>query len=163
MPFLFRLFPQHTLSVKQLRQSLQQIVTKHLSLRTALIFDTQTNRLMQRIIDSDNDKMQLFTFIESTFETDKEIIDIFHNEKRNSQIFNLTEGLVFRCHLVHYKRTLSNDLLIDNDAIIFNFHHALFDFPSMNIFLHDLGHVYKTGQLLGEEDNSLRYLDCECE
>jgi hypothetical protein len=118
---------------------------------------------MQRIIDFNNDKMQLFTFIESTFETDKQLIDILHNEKRNSQIFNLTEGLVFRCHLVHYKRTLSNDLLTDNDAIVFNFHHALFDFPSINIFLNDLDQVHKTGQLPREEDNALRYLDCKCE
>ncbi len=107
--------------------------------------------------------MQLFTFIESTFETDKQLIDILNNEKRNSQIFNLTEGLVFRCHLVHYKRTLSNDLLTDNDAIVFNFHHALFDFPSINIFLNDLDQVHKTGQLPREEDNALRYLDCKCE
>jgi hypothetical protein len=118
---------------------------------------------MQRIIDFNNDKMQLFTFIESTFETDKQLIDILNNEKRNSQIFNLTEGLVFRCHLVHYKRTLSNDLLTDNDAIVFNFHHALFDFPSINIFLNDLDQVHKTGQLPREEDNALRYLDCKCE
>jgi hypothetical protein len=163
MPFLFRLFPQHTLSVKQLRQSLQQIVTKHLSLRTALIFDTQTNRLMQRIIDSNDNEKQPFTFIESIFDRDDQLIDIMHVEKSNSQLFNLAQGLVFRCQLLHHKQISSSDLLTDKDAIIFNFHHALFDFPSMNIFLHDLGHVYKTGQLLGEEDNSLRYLDCECE
>ena len=35
----------------------------------------------------------------------------------------------------------------DKDAIIFNFHHALFDFPSMNVFLHDLDQAYTTGQL----------------
>jgi hypothetical protein len=86
-----------------------------------------------------------------------------HNEKHSSQLFHLAEGLVFRCHLLHYEQISSNDLLTDNDAIIFNFHHALFDFPSMNIFLHDLDQVYKTGQLPREEDNALRYLDCKCE
>jgi syringomycin synthetase protein SyrE len=107
--------------------------------------------------------MQLFTFIESTFETDKQLIDIMHNEKSNSQLFNLAEGLVFRCHLVHNKQTSCKNLLTDDDVIIFNFHHALFDFPSMNVFLRDLDHVYKTGQLLRKEDNALRYLDCKCE
>jgi hypothetical protein len=107
--------------------------------------------------------MQLFTFIESTFETDKQLIDVMHNEKSNSQLFNLAEGLVFRCHLVHNKQTSCKNLLTDDDVIIFNFHHALFDFPSMNVFLRDLDHVYKTGQLLRKEDNALRYLDCKCE
>ena len=46
---------KHTLSIKQLRHALQLIVTKHLSLRTSLIFDTENNRLMQRIIDSNDD------------------------------------------------------------------------------------------------------------
>ena len=62
-------------------------------------------------------------------------------------IFDLAQGLVFRCHIVYYKQISSNDLLSDKDVIIFNFHHALFDFPSMDIFLHDLNQAYTTGQL----------------
>src|SRR5271170_7069300 len=54
MPFLYRFLPTHTLSIKQLRQALQLLVTKHLSLRTALIFDTEKNLLMQQIIDLNN-------------------------------------------------------------------------------------------------------------
>ncbi|CAF4355789.1 unnamed protein product, partial [Adineta steineri] len=38
-------------------------------------------------------------------------------------------------------------------------HHALFDFPSMNIFLHDLNQAYTTGQLLYDDNTNLRYLD----
>ncbi|CAF4382473.1 unnamed protein product, partial [Adineta steineri] len=36
---------------------------------------------------------------------------------------------------------------------------VLFDFPSMNIFLHDLNQAYTTGQLLYDGNTNLRYLD----
>ncbi len=161
MPFLYRLCSDHTLSIKHLRHALQLIVTKHLSLRTALIFDTDSNRLMQRITDLNDNKKQPFKFIKSTSETDEQLMHIMHDEKRNSQQFNLAQGLVFRCHLVYHKQISSNDHLTDKDVIIFNFHHALFDFPSMNVFLHDLDQAYTTGRLTTEDITILRYLDCK--
>ena len=142
MPFLYRLHPQHTLSITRLHHALQLIVTKHLSLRTALIFDNESNRLMQRIMDSDDNGKEPFTSTESIFATDDQLTDIMHCEKSNPQLFNLAEGLVFRCHLVHYKQISSNDFLTEKDVIILNFHHALFDLPSMNVFLHDLDQAY---------------------
>lgn len=161
MPFIYRLSPIHTLSVKQLHQALQLIVIKHLSLRTSLIFDNKNNQLMQRIIDFTDDNNKLFTFVQSTFQTDDQLNEIMHNEKSNSQYFDLAHGLVFRCHLLHYNQISTNDLLCDKDMIIFNFHHALFDFPSMNVFLHDLNQAYTTNQLLYSDDNILNYLDCK--
>jgi hypothetical protein len=163
MPFLYRLCSQHTLSIKQIHHALQLLVTKHLSLRTSVILDTQSNRLLQRITDLNDNNKQPFTFIESIFDTDEQLNDIMHNEKHNSQLFNLSQGLVFRCHIVYYNQISSNDLLTDKDVIIFTFHHALFDFLSINIFLGDLDQAYSTGQLLTNEDNALRYLDCKCE
>jgi hypothetical protein len=163
MPFLFRLSPKHILSIKQLYHGLELIVAKHLSLRTSLIFNAEKNELMQRILDFNNNDKQWFTYIESTYETDEQLRDIMHNEKRNSELFDLAQGHVFRCHLVYYKEISSNDLLSDKDAIIFNFHHALFDFPSMDVFLHDLSEAYTTGQLTTNDDTVLRYLDCKHE
>jgi hypothetical protein len=160
MPFLYRLSSEHTLSIKQFRHALQLLVRKHLSLRTSLIFDTESNRLMQRIINSNDNTKQPFTFIESTIETNEQLRNIMHDEKRNSQLFNLGQGLVFRCYLVHYKQISSNDLLTDKDVIIFNFHHALFDFPSMDMFLHDLDQAYTTGQLTIDDITVPHYLDC---
>ncbi len=161
MPFLYRLSPTHTLSIKQLRQALQLLVTKHLSLRTALIFDKEKNLLMQQIIDLNNGNKQLFTFTESTFKTNELLTDIMHNEKHNSQLFDLAQGHVFRCHIIHYRDTSLNGFLSDKDALIFNFHHALFDSASLNIFLHDFNEAYTTGQLSADDDNStVRYLDC---
>jgi NRPS condensation-like uncharacterized protein len=161
MPFLCQLYEKHTLSIKHLHHALQLIVTKHLSLRTSLILDTESNRLMQRIRDSNDNTKQLFTFTQSTFDTDKQLIHIMYDEKRNSQLFNLAQGLVFRCHLLNHKQISSNDLLTDKDAIIFNFHHALFDFPSMDVFLHDLGQAYTTGQLTIDDTTVPNYLDCK--
>jgi NRPS condensation-like uncharacterized protein len=161
MPFIYRLYPGHMLSIKQLHHALQLIVTKHQLLRTSLNFDSAKNILTQRIIDLNDNDNKLFAFIESTFETEEQLNNIIHDEKRNSQHFNLAQGLVFRCHIVYYKQISSNDLLSDKDALIFNFHHALFDFPSMNVFLNDLNQAYSIGQLTTDDNTLFRYLDCE--
>ena len=158
MPFLYRLYLNHTLSIKQLHHALQLIINKHQSLRTSLLFDSEKNQLMQQIIDS-NDK--LFTFIESVFETNEQVTNIMHDEKGNSHHFDLAHGLVFRFHLVYYKQISSKNLLSNKDVLIFNFHHALFDSPSMSIFLDDLNQAYTTGQLSIADNTSLRYLDCK--
>ncbi len=161
MPFRYRLSKKHTLSIRRLRHALQLIVAKHESLRTCLIFDAEKNQLMQHIIGLNESNNQLFAFIESTFETTEQLNEIMHNEKRNSRHFDLAQGLVFRCHLVYYKEISSNDLLCDKDAIIFNFHHALFDFPSMVVFLNDLNQAYTKSHLPTHDDTDLRYLDCK--
>ena len=83
------------------------------------------------------------------------------DERRNSDYFDLAHGLVFRCHIVYYKQIPSNNLLSNKDVLIFNFHHALFDFPSMDIFLDDLNQAYTTGHLPTTNNTTLRYLDCK--
>ena len=160
MPFLYRLSSQHTLSIQQLRQALQLVVTKHQSLHTSLTFDTEKNTLMQRIINLNNGNNELFAFIESTFETDEQLNDIMHDEQYDPKLFDLAQGLVFRCHIVYYKQVSSNNLLTGKDLLIFNFHHAFFDQPSMDVFLHDLNQVYTTGQLPTNDNSALRYIDC---
>jgi hypothetical protein len=162
MPFVYRLSSNQTLSSKRLNHALQLIISKHQSLHTALIFDTKTNILMQKIIDlDDNYNKKLFTSIESIFETDEQLNNIIYDERSNCQHFDLTHGIVFRCHIVYHNQIPTNDSLSNKDILIFNFHHALFDFPSMDLFLHDLNQAYTTGQLSTNEDNTLRYLDCK--
>ena len=112
-------------------------------------------------MDSDGNEKESFKFTESTFDSDEQLTHIMHGEKDNSQLFNLAEGLVFRCHLVHHKQTSTDDLLTEKDAIIFNFHHASFDLSSMSVFLHDLDHAYATSELIFNDATTLRYLDCE--
>ncbi|CAF3873126.1 unnamed protein product [Adineta steineri] len=159
MPFVYSIHLHHTLSVQHLRHTLQLIVTKHESLRTSLIFHAETDRFLQQIVDTNDNSRQLFTFIESTYETQEQLSDIMHEEKYNPRLFDLAQGLVFRCHIVYYKQISSNNLLSHKDLLIFNFHHALFDFSSMNIFLHDLNQAYTTSQLPNNDDTNLRYVD----
>ena len=163
MPFVYRLCSRDVLSTKQLHQALHQLITKHQSLCTSLLFDTQTNTLMQRILSSDDKSIdRLFTFNESIYETDEQLSNIMYDEQTNSQHFDLIHGLVFRCHIVYHKHISSNHLVSDKDRIIFNFHHALFDRASMDIFLHDLNQAYTTNQLaIDDNTNQLRYLDCK--
>jgi hypothetical protein len=162
MPFLYRLLPNYTLSIQHLRHALQLIINKHQSLRTSLIFKEDNNLIMQRINHpKDNNTHPLFTFIQSFFETDHQLNNIMHDERSNSQYFNLTQGLVFRCHILYYKQISKNHLLSHQDALIFNFHHALFDFPSMDVFINDLSQAYETGQLIFDKDTIVQYLDCE--
>ncbi|CAF0780319.1 unnamed protein product [Adineta steineri] len=159
MPFVYRLQPGHTLSIKQLRHALHLTVNKHLSLHTSLYFDTQKNLLMQRVTTNEDKNNNIFSIIETTYETDEQVNEILHDEKRNPHLFDLAQGLVFRCHIIYYKSISSNHLLSDKDLLIFNFHHALFDFPSMQVFHHDLNEAYTTGQLLHDGNTNLRYLD----
>ncbi|CAF4408622.1 unnamed protein product, partial [Adineta steineri] len=114
---------------------------------------------MQRVIEQKDNYADIFSMVETTYETDEQLNEILHDEKRNPRLFNLAQGLVFRCHLVYYKQISSDHVLSDKDLLIFNFHHALFDFPSMEVFLHDLNQAYTTGQLLYDENTNLRYLD----
>ncbi|CAF4135800.1 unnamed protein product, partial [Adineta steineri] len=160
MPFVYRLQLDHTLSIEQLRHALHLTVNKHPSLHTSLHFDIQKNLLMQRIITHEDKKNNnLFSIIKTAYETDEQLNEILHNEKRYPHLFDLSQGLVFRCHIIYYKQIASNHLLSHKDLLIFNFHHSLFDFPSMELFLHDLNQAYTTGQLLYDDSTKLRYLD----
>ena len=161
MPMLYRLCSGCTLSVGQLRRALQLVVAKHLSLRTSLVFDTQKNELMQRVVDLDDENSKPYAVVESTYATEEQLSDIMHEEKRNPRLFDLARGGVFRCHFVYLEQKPPTDVLSDKDAIIFNFHHALFDYPSMHVFLHDLDEAYTTERLLPADETALRYLDCK--
>ncbi|CAF3720968.1 unnamed protein product [Adineta steineri] len=160
MPFVYHLQPGHTLSIKQLHHALHLTVNKHPSLHTSIHFDTQTNLLMQRVIThEDKNNNNMFSIIETIYETHEQLNEIFHDEKRNPHLFDHAQGLVFRCHIIYYKQIPSKHPLSHQDIVIFNFHHALFDFPSMEVFLHDLNQAYTTGQLLYDDNTNLRYLD----
>ncbi|CAF4666490.1 unnamed protein product [Rotaria socialis] len=158
LPFLHRVASGDTLSITKLRKALQLVVMKHVILRTSLYFDTDKNILMQRIMDP-NDSEEFFSFIESTFETDEDLNTIMHNERGNPHNFNLSNGLVCRCHVVYHKSISKKRILCAKDALIFNFHHASFDFPSMAVFRRDLDQAYTTGHLTSDDDTNLRYLD----
>ncbi|CAF0886735.1 unnamed protein product [Adineta steineri] len=65
-----------------------------------------------------------------TFETDENFNIIMHNERGNPNNFNLLIGII-----------------CEKDALIFHFHHALFDFPSTQIFRQDLDYAVVEQQM----------------
>ncbi|CAF2829462.1 unnamed protein product [Rotaria sp. Silwood2] len=160
LPFLCQIRPGGTISISQLRRALQIVIKKHESLRTSLIFDTKTNMLMQRIIGLNDDSKEIFIFKESTIKTDEELHVLMHDERKNPNHFDLTQGLVVRCRVVHIKSDSQSDSISEGDAIIFNFHHTVFDFPSFDVFHQDLNEAYMTDQLIYDANSVLRYIDC---
>ncbi|CAF1029834.1 unnamed protein product [Adineta steineri] len=84
MPFVYRLQSDHTLSIKQLRHALDLTINKHFSLHTSLHFDIEKNLLMQRVITHEN-KNNMFSIIETTYETDEQLNEILHDEKQQTQ------------------------------------------------------------------------------
>ncbi|CAF3377030.1 unnamed protein product, partial [Rotaria sp. Silwood2] len=159
LPFLCQIRPGGTISISQLRRALQIVIKKHESLRTSLIFDTKTNMLMQRIIGLNDDSKEIFIFKESTIKTDEELHVLMHDERKNPNHFDLTQGLVVRCRVVHIKSDSQSDSISEGDAIIFNFHHTVFDFPSFDVFHQDLNEAYMTDQLIYDANSVLRYID----
>ncbi|CAF1312203.1 unnamed protein product [Adineta steineri] len=139
IPFLHQLSSGGNLSKSKLRQA----------------FDTNKSLLMQKIIDN----KELFTFIESTFETDEDLNKIMHNECGNPNNFNLLTGVVCRCHVVYYKNFSPKEIICEKDALIFNFHHALFYFPSVKMFREDLNQAHTMCYLEYDDNTTLRYLD----
>ncbi|CAF1478947.1 unnamed protein product, partial [Adineta steineri] len=158
-PFIYRLQHQHSLSIDRLHQAIQQILIKHSTLHTSLIFHTEQNQFIQQIIDFNSNNNKLFFYFESTFQTDEQLNKIINDERHNPQHFDLVQGRVFRYHIVYYKQVSLNGFLSDKDVLIFNFHHALFDNSSMNVFFHDLNEAYSTGQLETDGNIDLRYID----
>ncbi|CAF1570961.1 unnamed protein product, partial [Adineta steineri] len=99
MPFVYRLQLNHTLSIKQLRHALHLTVNKHSLLHTSLHFHIEKNLLMQRVITHDDKNNNMFSIIETTYETHEQLYEILHDEKRDLHLFDLAQGLVFRCHI----------------------------------------------------------------
>ncbi|CAF1355214.1 unnamed protein product [Adineta steineri] len=139
MPFLYRLHSQHTLSTRQLHHALQLILTKHQLFSIMKQINLYNELLISMII----------------LENYLHLLKVLSKQMNNF----ILVCLVFRCHILYYKQISSNNLLCDKDRIIFNFHHVLFDFPSMKIFLHDLNQAYMTNQLPINHNTDLRYLD----
>ena len=161
MAFIYRLSSSQALSIEQLRQALREVVINNESLRTSLNFDDDKKLLIQRVVDWNALNHELFTFIQSDFQTDKQLDEIIQNEKRNSQCFDLARGRVFRCHVVQHTSVSTNDLLGKKDILILNFHSAAFDLHSKNLFFADLNHAYNHGRLRKENNTCVRYLDCK--
>ena len=90
-------------------------------------------------------------------ETIKELEIILQDEETNPAHFHLNAGRVFRCRVIQRSQPTDKDLLMDGDILLFNFHHAIFDYSSKSIFLTDLKQAYSIGMLDHHVPNYIDY------
>jgi hypothetical protein len=159
MPFFYQLI-EGTISIERLRRALRLVVLQHSTLRTSLVFDAKIDCLMQRIIESKNDEEELFVFVKSTLNSDIDLRAIILNELCNPLNFNLSNGYVFRVHIVRNQNNHTNLLQI-GDYFIFNFHQSAFDHPSLDIFHRDLCMAYEHESISPSSNNVIQYIDCK--
>ncbi|CAF1470753.1 unnamed protein product, partial [Adineta ricciae] len=140
------------LSVKKLKGALCAVMDKHKALRTRLVFDETKSKLDQQIVDQVALEMVI-----TSVDNGKALEKILYDEETNPALFSVSEGRMFRCHVIRRSVTIDEDLLNPSDIIIFNFHHAAFDGTSIDIFFHDLKEAYFTGNSLSP--NLFNYVD----
>jgi len=158
-PF-FHQITEGTLSIGRLHRALGFVVLKHSSLRTSLFFDSIAGCLMQRIVQSDDDNTKLYIFIKSTLNNDMDMRTIIFDERHNPSLFDVSNGRVFRVHVVVHHNG-DPDLLQAGDFLIINFHQSAFDTLSLDIFHRDLCIAYECETALSYCNNELRYIDCK--
>jgi hypothetical protein len=154
MVYAFRVLSTNNeshLVVSRLQSSLQLLLEKHVSLRSSLYMtNDHQSKLTQCILPSDSlDGI----VVESWIKSDNDLFEIIADEETNRFHFDVSEGRVFRCHVVRYSDHNSDDVLI------FKFHHSVFDGTSETLFFNDLHEAYMTGQLAIGSDETFTYLD----
>ena len=162
LPLLCQL-SECSLSIKRLRHTLRLITEENAIFRTCLRFDAVSGNLTQSV--QPNHVQDWFGFDVSVISDDKTLETIFNDETINRKYFDLSEGRVFRCHVVrrHPPASSTDDSLSVGDWIIFNFHHVAFDGESGRIFLENFQEFYKHKPQLHANDvqSKLQYIDCE--
>ena len=165
IPLLYRISSSTShLSITRLHRALQAVIMKHSILRTALHLGTN-GIIIQHAI---NDQLKPYSFsILNLDDTDDDHnIDTTINALLNrSDLFDLSKGRVICCHVIRQHRP-NNDLLVKNDdmltnddLILINIHHSVFDGASTSIFLSDLCLAYDNDSWLLINDNELQYVD----
>ncbi|UJR38878.1 hypothetical protein I4U23_031546 [Adineta vaga] len=155
MPFAFDINEGSSVSLSRLRRSLGSVLNKHASLRTRVTLDeNETGIVRQKVLDL----FELPILVSLQINNEQYLEEILHDEMTNSDIFNIEQGHVFRCHIVRRNSIKSyEDDLLPGDIVIFNFHHISFDGVSLYVFLQDLQRAYTTDSEL--EFTSLQYID----
>ena len=169
IPLLYRLSSSsssssHHLSIIRLSHAFQHVIMKHKILRTALYFDSHGN-IIQDCLDP-NDiihhiKTNGFSII-NLQNDDRHLNEIIDEILNQSDLFDLSKGHVIRCHILRpyqSKNDDDDDVLRNDDLILFSIYHAVFDGASTSIFIRDLSFAYENNCSLSLEDNILQYID----
>ena len=123
---------------------------------------------MQHCLDetvSDNDINANGFSIINLIEDDRHIDEIINEILNQADLFDLSKGCVIRCHILRQYRSnnhpasQNDDLLTNDDLILFSIHHSVFDEASTSIFIRDFTLAYENNSLLSMDDNTLQYID----
>jgi hypothetical protein len=168
IPLLYRLTSSaHHLSIVRLCQAFQHVIIKHKVLRTAIYFDTNGN-IIQHCLDPTQIIHQIKTnafSIMNLQNDDRHLNEIIDEILNQSDLFDLSKGLVIRCHVLrhyrsnHHSSSHDDHQLINDDMILFSVYHAVFDGISTSIFIRDLCFAYETNCLLPMDENTFQYID----
>jgi hypothetical protein len=152
---IYKLISPTPLSISRLHHALSLIVEKHASLRTALIYDNE--KLVQQVLPISTN---FYDFKTTYIQTNVDVNEILLFEERNQALFDLSQGRVFRCHLLRYSSEVDDDdNLYQNDIILFNFHHITTDGISMLVFINDLRQAFTMQELPSDHEKHITYLD----
>ena len=168
IPLLYRLSTStNHVSIKRIHQALQSTITKHQILRTALYLDINST-LIQHCLDvnviSDHANVYGFSIL-NLANNDCPLNKIIYEILSGPDLFDLSKGRVIHCHIIRQYRTDNHstsdhdDLLMNNDLILFSIYHGVFDGSSVSIFIRDLFHAYENNDLLSINSNTLQYID----
>ena len=171
IPLLYRISSvDNHISITQLHRALQSVIMKHTILRTALYFDSNGTIIqhclnVNTISDSDDMKSYGFSIINLQNDNNCDIVKIIDEILSHSNLFDLSKGHVIHCHILRRYRPNSislqknDDLLMNDDIILFNIHHSAFDGASTSIFLHDFSLAYESNCSLPMDDDTIQYID----
>ena len=144
IPLIYRLSSSTSnhLSIIRLCHAFQHVIARHNILRSALYLDSNGTILQHYFrCNCIADNIKPFGFSIINLANDDCDIEKSINEILNqSDLFHLSEGHVINCHILRQyrsNRSPSNDddLLSNDDLILFSIYHAVFDGASTSIFI----------------------------
>lgn len=112
------------------------VVARHMVFHTRLTFNVEHGYLEQLVTDIEPHARRAYPTALTTGHTEKECKALGFQET----VLSLDDA-VFRCHFIRYGHT-NQDILKENDFIIFTFHHGIFDETAAEIFLKELTLAY---------------------
>jgi Condensation domain len=172
IPLIYRISSSKDshISITRLHRAFQSVIMKHSILRTALYLDSNGTILQHCFnVNTINDDMKPYEFSIINLHNDNDCeIDKTINEILNhSNLFDLSKGRVIHCHILrryhsNWFSSQNDDLLMNDDLILFNIHHSAFDGTSTSIFLRDFSLAYETNSSLpidDDDDDAIQYID----
>src|SRR5579862_5663684 len=169
IPLIYRVSSSNDshISITRLHRAFQSVIMKHSILRTALYLDTN-GTIIQHCFNVNTilDEMKPYGFSiinlenDNNCEIDKTIDEILNH----SDLFDLSKGRVIHCHILrryhsNWFSSQNDDLLMNDDFILFNIHHSVFDGFSTSIFPRDLSLAYETNSSLPIDNDGIQYID----